>query len=140
MYFETKVKRLNDYGKSVTEPYLVDALTCTEAEARITAELSPLYSDLEVVSVKQSKLSDFIFSDADYFYLVKANFPTVGEKTGIDKPNISAVLVQAKDFNIAKLAFEDFMAQSMADWEYVSIALTPIVDVFRYTPATETVE
>lgn len=144
MYFETKVrydKTLeNGTVKAVTEPYLVDALTCTEAEARITAELSLLYSDLSVTSVKQSKLSDIVFTtdtEADWYYLVKANFPTIDERTAQEKANISSILVQAASFNDAKNKFESFMHDSVADWEYVSIALTPIVDVYRYEQGTD---
>lgn len=156
MYFETKVryeKQLeNGSFKKVTEPYLVDALTCTEAEARITEKLTPLYSDLSVTSVKQSKLSDIIFADgeaeSEWYYLVKANFPTIDERTAQEKANISSILVQAASFDDAKNKFEDFMYDSMADWEYVSIALTPIIDVYRYgakseesyEPATDTKE
>ncbi|MBR1882037.1 MAG: DUF4494 family protein, partial [Muribaculaceae bacterium] len=44
-WFECKVKydRMLDTGiqKTVTEPYMVDALSFTEAEARITEEMQP---------------------------------------------------------------------------------------------------
>lgn len=149
MYFETKVRydKMHENGtvKAVTEPYLVDALTCTEAEARITEKLQPYISgDFSVTSVKQSKLSDIVFTtdaEAEWYYLVKANFPTIDEKTAAEKANISAILVQAADFNDAKNKFEEFMHDSMADWEYVSIALTPIVDVYKYqAPIEETAE
>lgn len=145
MYFETKCryeKRLeNGSFKKVTEPYLVDALTCTEAEARIVEKLQPYISgDFSVTSVKQSKLSDIIFADgeaeSEWYYLVKANFPTIDERTAQEKANVSSILIQAASFNDAKSKFEEFMRDSMADWEYVSIALTPIVDVYRYEAQT----
>ena len=45
MWFTTKVRyektRENGSLKTVTEPYLVDALSFTEAEARITNEMMP---------------------------------------------------------------------------------------------------
>lgn len=143
MYFETKVKHENIDGKLVTELYLVDALTCTEAEARITSELSSLYNDLEVVSVKQSKLSEIVLTtdpEAEWYYLVKVAFTAIYERTAQEKKTISAILVQAASFNDAKNKFGAFMHDSMADWEYVSIALTPIIDVYRYEPATDTAE
>lgn len=140
MYFETKCRYTNNDGKQVTEPYLVDALTCTEAEARIIEKLTTLYSDLEVTSVKQSKLSDIVFTtdaEAELYYLVKVAFATIDEKTAQEKKTISAILVQAASFNDAKNKFEEFMHGSMADWSYNSLALTPIVDVYRYEPATD---
>lgn len=145
MYFETKVRydKMHENGtvKSVTEPYLVDALTCTEAEARITEKLQPYTregGDFSVTSVKQSKLADILFVDgtADYYYLVKVDYPNIDEKSGQEKSNISSTLVQACTFDEAKNRFDDFMHDSIADWEYVSIALTPIVDVFRYEVPT----
>lgn len=138
MYFETKVKHENIDGKLVTEPYLVDAMTCTEAEARITSELSSLYSDLEVVSVKQSKIEEVLFSNVDsYYYLVKVSYPTIDAKTGQEKSAVVATLVQATSLLDAQARFALSMAESVADWEYVSIALTPIIDVFRYETKAE---
>ena len=56
-YFECKVKydRTLDTGvqKTVTEPYLVDALSFTEAEARITEEVQPFTTgEFAVTAVK----------------------------------------------------------------------------------------
>lgn len=132
MYFETKCRYTNIDGKPITEPYLVDAVSCTEAEARITKELSPFYSDIEVTSVKKSKLSEVLFAEADYYYLVKANFPTIDEKTAQEKENIIATLVQASSLLDAQDKYAHAMTGGVADWEYVSIALTPIVKVLQY--------
>lgn len=137
MYFETKVRydKIHENGtvKAVTEPYLVDALTCTEAEARITEKLQPYISgDFSVTSVKQSKISEAMFGNGDYYYIVKCDYPTIDEKTATEKSNIISTLVQASSLLDAEAKYALVMHDSVADWEYVSIALTPIVDVFRY--------
>ena len=68
-YFETKVKydRTLDTGaqKTVTEPYLVDALSFTEAEARIIEMMTPFATtgELAVTAVKRVKLDDILFND-----------------------------------------------------------------------------
>lgn len=141
MYFETKVRydKMLENGtvKSVKELYLVDALTCTEAEARITEKLQPYISgDFSVTSVKQSKLSDVMFGNGDYYYIVKCDYPTIDEKTATEKSNIISTLVQASSLLDAEAKYALVMSVSVADWEYVSIALTPIVDVFRYEAPT----
>ena len=58
-WFECKVKydKMTEDGsqKTVTEPYLVDALSFTEAEARITEEITPFISgEFKVTAVKLS--------------------------------------------------------------------------------------
>lgn len=131
MYFETKVRYTNTDGKLTTEPYLVDALTCTEAEARIIDKLTPFRGDLEVTSVKQSKITEIVFNpDASYWWLVKVDYPSVDPKSGVEKHNITPYLVQADGFAQAKEALDAYMAKTMADWSYASLALTPIIDVF----------
>ena len=66
-WFETKVKydkTMLDTGaiKSVTEPYLVDALSFTEAEARITKEMEPFVSgELTVTAVRKVRFEDVLY-------------------------------------------------------------------------------
>ena len=66
----------NGMVKKVIEPYLVDALSFTEAERRITEESSAYISgEFEVTDIKKMKLSEIFFSDDtndDKWY--KANF------------------------------------------------------------------
>lgn len=58
-WFETKVKYdtidlSTGAPKAVTEPYLVDALSFTEAEARITEEIQPFVKgEFSVTAVKK---------------------------------------------------------------------------------------
>ena len=81
--------------KTVTESYLVDALSFTEAEARIIEEMTPFMSgEFTVSAVKREKISD-VFYDAtgDKWYKVKTNFITIDEKTAVEKKTASFMLV-----------------------------------------------
>ena len=50
--------------KKVTEPYLVDALSFTEAEARIIEEVSPFISgEFSVSAVKRANFSELFFDE-----------------------------------------------------------------------------
>ena len=109
----------NGSVKKVTEPYLADALSCTEAEARVTEELTPFISgDFRISSVVTTKISE-IFWDAsgDRFYKVKVNFITLDEKTATEKRTATYILVQASSFKEAYDNFIDGMKGTMANYE-----------------------
>ena len=98
-WFECKVrydKTMEDGSiKKVNEPYLVDALSFTEAEARITEEQTPFISgEFTVSAVKRTKISEIFWDETgDRWYLVKVAFITIDEKTGAEKKSISQILV-----------------------------------------------
>lgn len=123
----------NGSVKKVTEPYLADALSCTEAEARVTEELTPFISgDFRISSVVTTRISE-IFWDAsgDRFYKVKVNFITIDEKTASEKKTATYILVQASSFKEAYDNFIDGMKGTMADYEIEAITETKLVDVYR---------
>lgn len=145
LWFECKVRydKMQENGavKKVNEPYLVDALTFTEAEARIIEEITPYISgDFSVSAVKKTKISEIFFDprdSADRFYMVKVNFITLDEKSGVEKKSASFILVQAGDFNGALERFDDGMKGSAADYEIASIAETPLMDVYPLEPSAK---
>lgn len=141
-WIETKVKYEktleNGAKKKVTEPYLVDALSFAEAEARIIEEVTPfIQSDFKVEAVKRTNISEIFSSEevsADKFYKVKSAFITLDEKTGAEKRSNANYLVQAESFENALSNFKAGMKGTIGDFEIVSIAETAIVDVIKYKP------
>jgi len=135
-WFECKVKydRLTEAGvvKTVTEPYLVDALSFTEAEARITEEMQPYISgEFAVTAVRRVNLSDIFYNaEGDKWYKVKTNYITIDEKTAVEKKTASFQMVQAAEFAQALKVFMEGMKDTMADFEIASITETPLMDVF----------
>lgn len=142
-WIEVKVRyeKMTESGKTVkvTDPYLVDALSCTEAEARVVEEITPFVNDFNVLSVNKTKISEIFWDETgDRFYKVKVNFITLDEKTAVEKRSASYILVQASTFADALANFNKGMKGTMADYEIESIAETKIVDVYRYqAPAQE---
>ena len=136
-WFECKVRcdqlQENGAAKKVNEPYLVDALSFTEAEARITEEQRPFISgEFSVSAVKRTKIAEiFFFEGGDRWYLVKVGFITIDEKTAAEKRSNSLILVQASNFKEAYDNFVKGMAGTMADYEIVSITETPLMDVYK---------
>lgn len=136
-WFECKVKydKLAENGqqKTVTEPYLVDALSFTEAEARIIEEITPFISgDFKVTAVKRTNTAEIFWDEeGDRWYRVKVNFVTIDEKTAVEKKTANYIMVQAADF---KKAFDNFMAGmkgTMSDFEVASVTETAIMDVYQ---------
>lgn len=136
LWFECKVRydKMQDDGsvKKVNEPYLVDALTFTEAESRIIEEMKPFISgDYSISSEKKTKISEIFFNEgADRYYLVKVNFITLDENSKSEKKTLSQILVQAYDLEDAMAKFKEGMKGTMADYEISSVAETMIMDVF----------
>lgn len=136
LWIETKVRfdktMENGTVKKVTEPYLVDALSFTEAEARIIEEVTPfISSDFKVSAVKKTNIAEIFRDDSgDKWYKVKVAFITIDEKSAAEKRKASYILVQASDFKSAYDNFMDGMKGTMADFEIVAITETAIMDVY----------
>ena len=81
-WFETKIqyeKTMEDgLQKKVKEQYVVDALSFTEAEKRITEEMSSYISGaFDVADIKKATYKEIFFSDettADRWYKAKVQF------------------------------------------------------------------
>ena len=137
-WFECKVKydKLVENGqqKTVTEPYLVEALSLTEAEARIIDEVSTLVNgEMKVTAVKRTNIAEIFWdeADGDRWYKVKVNFITIDEKTAVEKKTANFIMVQANGFKAACDNFMQGMKGTMADFEIASITETAILDVFK---------
>jgi len=135
-WFECKVRydKMMENGmvKKVNEPYLVDAMSFTEAEARIIEEQTPFISgEFSVSAVKRTKITEIFTDDsADKWYQVKVAFVTIDEKTAVEKRTTSLMLAAASDFKGAYDRFMEGMKGTMADFEIVSITETPLMDVY----------
>ena len=132
----------NGIDKKVTEPYLVDALSFTEAEARIIEEMASYANcDFVVSAVAKANYSEIFFAeddlDASFWFKCKLAFITLDEKTGSEKKSFTNILVQARDFRDAVKKLDEGMRGSMADYLIVSVAETPIFDVYRYEAPAE---
>ena len=136
-WFECKIKidRTTADGviKTSTENYLVDALSFTEAEARITEEMQPYISgEFKVDSVKRVRVSEMFFDETgDRWYKAKVNFVTLDEKKGVEKRTASYMYVQATEFSKALQNLMEGMKGTMSDFEVASITETTLLDVFK---------
>lgn len=121
--------------KTVNEPYLVDALSCTEAEARVIKELQPYISgDLNITAATKTRIAEVFTTDGDRYYRVKVNFITIDERTGIEKRAANHIIVPADSFRQAIHHFLEGMRGTLADYEIESVAETKIINIYRHNP------
>lgn len=118
----------------VSEQYLVDALSFTEAEARIIEEMKPFISgEFVVQAIKRAKITELFENfSGDKWYSCKVNFITLDEEKGIEKKTPCNMLVQADDLKSAREHLELKMKGTQADYDNAAISETKIIDVYKY--------
>ncbi|MDD5861492.1 MAG: DUF4494 domain-containing protein [Prevotellaceae bacterium] len=139
-WFETKVRyeKMMDDGqqKPVTEQYVVDALSFTEAEAKIMDEMSVYVSgEMKIKDIKPAAYGEIFFSDLDgddRWYKAKLQFITIDEKTEKEKRSNVTYLVQASSVPVAVKHIDEVMGKTMIDYVIAGINETPIMDVFEH--------
>lgn len=124
----------NGMQKKVTEPYLVDALSHAEAEARAIEELKPYISgEFTIASVRRAKISELFGNDnGDRWFKAKVNFITLDEKSGTEKKTATTMYAQACDIEEALTVVRKGMEGTMADYTITGLNETPIMDVFPF--------
>ena len=141
-YYEAKVRygKIDTNGKEkrVTEPYLVDALSFTEAETRIHQEMTAYISgDFDVVSIKRDKTSEIIAIEGKgQWYRCRLRFIDINE-AGRECETDLYVTVYAETTDEATAAVADKFKDVISPWRIASISETAIADVFDYEQPTE---
>lgn len=132
-----RYEKINEEGvnKKVTEPYLVDALSFTEAEARVIENVTPFISgEFTVTDIKREHYSEVFTSEdpvADKWYSGRLAFITIND-AGKEKRTFTNVLVQAADLHDAMKKVDEGMKGTMADYQSIALKETPIVDIYPY--------
>lgn len=120
--------------KRVTEPYLLAAMTFTDAEARIYEELgSYIRGEFMVVGIARTDLSDiFQYEDSATWFKCKITYG-IEEEDGDKKKKVAQnFLVSAPDVKEAYGRMEESLAGLMIDYQVLSIVSSPIVEIFPY--------
>lgn len=137
-WFECKIKyeKSVDDGRiiKVNETYLVDALSFTEAEARIVEEMKPYISgDFTVANIRRAKINEMFFDkNGDKWYRAKVNFITLDEEKAIEKKTAVTMMVQADCLKVALENLTEGMKGSMADYDVAALIETTVMDVFKF--------
>jgi uncharacterized membrane protein len=139
-WFTVKVKytkQLEDGRlKRVTEPYLLDAVSFTDAEARIYEELgSQITGEFIITNIAKTDYADiFYYEDADDWYKCKLNYISIDADSGKEKKVSNNFLVTAGSVKEAYDRIKESLSEMTVTFEISSIMLSPIVEVMPYNP------
>lgn len=148
-YYEVKIqyqKTLEDgKEKKVTEQYVVEALSFTEAESRIIEEMTPFIDgDFDVVSEKIAPYNEIFLSDNYYtddkWFVSKVAFIAIDEKTDKEKKQTFRYLVQAATSELALDYTKKMLSHGMSDYRIDAVKDTPTLDVFLREDNKDSVE
>ena len=123
--------------KKVNEKYLVDALSFTEAEARIIEEMGKYVSgEFIVKAIKRTKISEIFRNHTDkddlHWFTARLGFILLDEKSGKEKTTRSTIMVEAGNIDDAHENIMIGMKGTMAYFKIESITESPILDVFLF--------
>ena len=147
-YYEVKIQyqKMQEDGKEkkVTEQYVVEALSFTEAESRIIEEMTHYISgEFDVVSEKIAPYNEIFLSDNstdDKWFVSKVGFITIDERTAKEKKQTFRYLVQAAPSKLALDYTNEMFSHGMSDYIIDAVQDTPTLDVFLYEVKKEVVE
>ncbi|MDX1447343.1 DUF4494 domain-containing protein [Lishizhenia sp.] len=122
--------------KRVTEPYLLDAVSFTDAEARIYEELGEqIRGEFLVTGISKTDYADiFHYEDADYWYKCKVTYVSVDADSGKEKKVSNNFLVTAANVKEAFERIEESLESMLVSFEIPAIAVSPIIDIFPFNP------
>jgi len=135
IWFESKVQYIKvDEGgreRKVIENYMLDAVSFTDAEARmISAMREIIKGDFSVTDIKKSKISEvFDYESGEWWYKAVINIVTIDEEAGREKKLRTAYLVQADDIQQALQRLDDSLGFLVVPYVIVSVVVSTIVDV-----------
>tara|TARA_R110002050_G_scaffold56512_3_gene127132 strand:+ start:94855 stop:95445 length:591 start_codon:yes stop_codon:yes gene_type:complete len=145
-WYECKVKyrKLDDatgMQKVKTEPYLVDAISYTEAESRITEEMAAYLSDSDEIKITNIKVANYAeihpFENSDRWFKSKVSLIAFDEESGKERKTNMYLLIQANDVKEAYDNTVGVMKDTMGEYTIPAIAESPIMDVFPYFSGEE---
>jgi len=146
MWYEVKVKYSkiddNEKIKTFNQPYLFDALTFTEAEARANEEMSKYLSEgFKITNIKVANFSEIFPSEhGDRWFKCKVSLVTLDEDKGLERRTNTYILVQANDVKDAYEYILDQFSDTVSDFSIPSIQESPIIDIFPYFDEEEEIK
>ncbi|MGL1887795.1 MAG: DUF4494 domain-containing protein [Reichenbachiella sp.] len=138
IWYSCKVKygKVNEEGvmKQTTDSFLVDAMTYTEAEARIYEAMErDVSGEFAVNNISKTNIGDLVqVEEGDYWYKCKVSYSTVdGDSEKEIKVN-TYFLVNAEDVKEAFDRVTESLNTMLVPFEIPSVTKTNIVEVYPY--------
>lgn len=141
IWFECKVKyvKVTESGKeqTVTENFLLDAVSFTDAETRITRQMREMVKgEFSVTDIKKSRIAEvFPYENGEWWFKATINLVTVDEEAGKEKKLRTQYIIMADDIKEALNRLEESLSFMVVPYVISSLAVSTIVDVFPYEPS-----
>ncbi|MEM9834800.1 MAG: DUF4494 domain-containing protein [Bacteroidota bacterium] len=147
-WFTCKIKyqKIDEKGKAknVSEAYLVDAVSFTEAERRIYEKMETMIQgEFYVTGIAKARLSDvFYYEDSDLWHRCKMTYTLEEEGSGSppegkEKKITNYVLLTAPNVKEAYDRMYQSLNNMLVDFRVTEIVESPIVEVFPYDSEEE---
>lgn len=130
-----RFQKEDDSGSLVThnKKYLVDAVSFTEAEARLFEIVTKSQPDFQLISLPKFKLSEVFFeeNDSDTWYKAKVVYSSFDERSQKEKKTPFFMLINADN---PKEAYEALNVKlgNLGDYHIQDIVMTGINEVCPY--------
>ena len=139
-WFEVKVKyvKVGEDGKEkkVSELYLLDSMSFTEAEARIIEEVKEMIQgDFFIEAIKKSNITELVDSnDAndDKWFKAKVDIIDAVSFSGREKRSNQYFLVAGSDVDKSLENLQKALSTYVVPFEIVQVGDSNIMDVFPY--------
>ncbi|MDB4582440.1 DUF4494 domain-containing protein [Draconibacterium sp.] len=138
-WFESKAKymKVSGSGKEqmVTENFLLDAVSFTDAETRMIRQMQQMVKggEFSVVDIKKSNIAEiFPYENGEWWFKVTINLVTIDEEAGREKKLRTYYLIMADDIKQALQRLDESLSYLVIPYVVTSIAVSTIVDVFPY--------
>ncbi|WP_372750855.1 DUF4494 domain-containing protein [Labilibaculum sp.] len=138
-WFECKVKyvkidEVSGKERKASESYLVDAVSFTEAEARIHKELEQMISgEFNVTNISKSNVTELYPNEnGDRWFKAKVTFVDVDEASGKEKKATQYMLTEATNVKQAYEFLEECLSDMIVPYEIPAISASPLMDVFPF--------
>lgn len=124
--------------RTINEQYLLDAVSYTEAEARMFEVVASNTLDFQLLKLTKMNLTEIFFEEngSEKWYKVKANYISFDEKTQKEKLSPHTFLINCEDILAAWTAIKKNLGD-LNDYDIVGITVTNILEVCPYVPANE---
>lgn len=136
MTVKVKYTKQLDSGalKRVSEPYLLAAMSFTDAEARIYKELGQIIrGEFNVQGIARTEIHDiFAYDDSDVWYNCRVKYETTDLDSEKAKKVVQKFLVSASSVEQATERCRESLSTLMVDFEITGTTVSPIVEIFPY--------
>lgn len=141
-WFQVKIKYSqvteDDKVKTISEAYLFDAVSYTDAETRAYEFMASNLPDFEMVDIRKMRLNEVFFVEdgGEYWFKCRVQFITFDEKTGAEKKTAVPMLINALNL---KAAYESLAERlgTLEDYIISDINVTKILEVVPYEKSIE---